>query len=74
MNSKREVTQHGIRWIADISGHIYCAECNSGNVDWEITHSQPKYCSTRTWIAACKCKTCSCQWRITREETVREEC
>jgi hypothetical protein len=70
----REITQHGIRWILDSCSNIYCPECNSGNVNWLISYSQPKYCSTKTWIAECECKTCSCQWKVMREETIREEC
>ena len=73
MSSKKEITQHGIRWINSDCG-LYCSECNSGNVSWEIDYSHPKYSDTRTWIAKCKCNVCDCKWILTREEIIREEC
>jgi hypothetical protein len=69
----KEITQHGIRWINNDCG-LYCSECNSGNVIWEIDYNHPKYCDTRTWIAKCTCNVCGCKWTLTREETVRDEC
>ena len=67
-----KITRHGIRWINSDCG-LYCSECHTANVSWEISSYQPRCCNTKTWTAKCICRLCGCEWELTREETVSEE-
>lgn len=67
----KKITKHGIRWINDDCG-LYCSECNTSNINWEISAYQPRFSDTITWTAKCRCNLCHCEWEISRDEIVRE--
>lgn len=71
---KKEIIQHGIRWIQNDTSQPTCPECNSNEVKWIIESECPKYDNYMIWTARCSCSQCSCRWKVTREEFVSEGC